>query len=69
MQEYYCRQLSNGIRTIHKEISYTKIAHVGIMLDIGSRDEDSSQKGIPIFGNICLSKEPTKENHFILSID
>ena len=49
MQKNNYHELSNGIRTIHKEINYTKIAHVGIMLDIGSRDEESSQKGITHF--------------------
>ena len=61
MQEYYCRELSNGIRTIHKEISYTKIAHVGIMLDIGSRDEDSSKKVLPILGTYVFQRNPQKK--------
>ena len=64
MQEYYCRELSNGIRTIHKEISYTKIAHVGIMLDIGSRDEDSSKKGITHFWEHMSFKGTHKRKSF-----
>ena len=64
MQEYYCQELSNGIRTIHKEISYTKVAHVGIMLDIGSRDEESSQKGITHFWEHMSFKGTQKRKSF-----
>ncbi len=42
-------QLSNGIRVVHKQINHTKIAHVGIMLDIGSRDEETHEQGLAHF--------------------
>ena len=64
MQEYHYSELSNGIRTIHKEIKYTKIAHVGIMLDIGSRDEDSAQKGITHFWEHMSFKGTHKRKSF-----
>ena len=64
MQEYHYSELSNGVRTIHKEINYTKIAHVGIMLDIGSRDEDSTQKGITHFWEHMAFKGTHKRKSF-----
>jgi len=64
MQEYHYSELSNGVRTIHKEINHTKIAHVGIMLDIGSRDEDSTQKGIAHFWEHMAFKGTHKRKSF-----
>jgi predicted Zn-dependent peptidase len=64
MQEYHYSELSNGLRTIHKEINHTKIAHVGIMLDIGSRDEDSTQKGITHFWEHMAFKGTHKRKSF-----
>ena len=64
MQEYHYSELSNEVRTIHKEINYTKIAHVGIMLDIGSRDEDSTQKGITHFWEHMAFKGTHKRKSF-----
>lgn len=49
MQDYELVTLSNGIRIAHREMPNTKIAHVGIMLDIGSRDEAASEQGIAHF--------------------
>ena len=48
-KEYEMIELPNGIRIIHKEIGYTKIANVGIMLDIGSRDEKTKEQGLAHF--------------------
>ena len=49
MQDYELITLSNGIRIAHCQITSTKIAHVGIMLDIGSRDEMPEEQGIAHF--------------------
>jgi len=48
-KEYELIELPNGIRVIHKEVSDTKIAHLGIMLDIGSRDEAPEEQGLAHF--------------------
>jgi len=42
-------KLSNGIRVVHQRITTTAIVHCGIVLDIGSRDEDISNQGIAHF--------------------
>ncbi len=50
MEELYkIHTLPNGIRIIHKQVSHTKIAHCGFILDIGSRDEKKDQQGIAHF--------------------
>lgn len=41
--------LSNGIRVVHQHLATTKIVHCGIVLDIGSRDENSETQGIAHF--------------------
>ncbi len=42
-------ELENGIRVVHRHVSHIKIAHVGVMLDIGSRDENPEEQGIAHF--------------------
>lgn len=49
MDEYPIYTLKNGIRVIHKQLTHTQIAHVGIMLDVGSRDEQPHQQGLAHF--------------------
>jgi predicted Zn-dependent peptidase len=41
--------LSNGIRVVHQQLATTKIVHCGIVLDIGSRDENTENQGIAHF--------------------
>ncbi len=49
MADHELYELPNGIRVVHKQITSTKIAHVGIMLDIGSRDESETEQGLAHF--------------------
>lgn len=48
-KDYELIELPNGIRVIHKEIGHTKIANIGMMLDIGSRDETPEEQGLAHF--------------------
>ena len=41
--------LPNGIRIAHKQVPHTQIAHLGLMLDMGSRDEQPHQQGLAHF--------------------
>jgi predicted Zn-dependent peptidase len=41
--------LSNGMRVVHQFIPTTAIVHCGIVLDIGSRDENAANQGIAHF--------------------
>lgn len=42
-------KLPNGIRVVHQQITTTAIVHCGILLSVGSRDEDLSNQGIAHF--------------------
>ena len=48
-REFEMLTLSNGIRVIHKQVKSTKVAHCCLMLDIGSRDEQTGEEGIAHF--------------------
>lgn len=63
-KEYELIELPNGIRIIHKEVNHTKIAHVGIMLDIGSRDETPEEQGLAHFLEHMVFKGTTKRSSF-----
>ena len=54
--EIQTHELSNGIRIIHQ---YTKsaVAHCGIMINTGSRDETALEQGMSHFIEHALFKE------------
>lgn len=56
--------LPNGIRVIHKQVSNTKVAHCGFMLDIGSRDESEENQGIAHFWEHMAFKGTSKRKAF-----
>jgi predicted Zn-dependent peptidase len=56
--------LSNGIRIVHNRVTSTKIVHCGIMLDIGSRDENPSNQGIAHFWEHMAFKGTRKRKAF-----
>ena len=64
MQEYEQLELENGIRIVHKQNPYTKIAHLGIMLDIGSRDELPEEQGIAHFWEHMAFKGTQKRKSY-----
>lgn len=64
MDEHELIELPNGIRIVHKQITNTRIAHVGIMLDIGSRDELDSEQGIAHFWEHMAFKGTKKRKAF-----
>lgn len=57
-------ELSNGMRVVHKEVTHTKIAHLGIMLDIGSRDEAREEQGLAHFWEHMAFKGTRKRKAF-----
>lgn len=71
IKEYDIQTLPNGIRVIHKQVTNTKIAHCGFMLDIGSRDESESNQGIAHFWEHMAFKgtQKRKSFHILNSID
>lgn len=48
MQGYEYHTLKNGIRIIHKQAE-GKVAHLGVIINTGSRDEDDNEHGIAHF--------------------
>lgn len=64
MKEFELQELENGIRVIHKEANDTKIAHVGIMLDVGSRDELEHEQGLAHFWEHMAFKGTAKRKPF-----
>ena len=64
MKDYELLILPNGIRVVHKQISNSKIAHCGFVLDIGSRDENPNQQGIAHFWEHMAFKGTKRRKSF-----
>lgn len=64
MREHEIHTLPNGIRIIHNRVVTTKIVHCGIMLDIGSRDESTTNQGIAHFWEHMAFKGTRKRKAF-----
>ncbi len=64
MREYSIHTLKNGIRVVHNHVTSTKIVHCGIMLDIGSRDENLENQGIAHFWEHMAFKGTRKRKAF-----
>ena len=64
MENHYIHTFENGLRLIHREVPHTNIAHCGIMLDIGSRDEQLEQQGIAHFWEHMAFKGTEKRRAF-----
>ncbi len=43
------KELPNGIRIVHHEVTHTRLVHCGFILNIGSRDETKEQEGLAHF--------------------
>lgn len=69
--DYHLHTLPNGLRIAHKQVTHTKVAHCGFILDIGSRDEDPDLLGIAHFWEHMAFKGTThrKAFHIINSLD
>jgi predicted Zn-dependent peptidase len=46
---YQIKELVNGIRIVHQQVTHTRLVHCGFILNIGSRDEDKEQEGLAHF--------------------
>lgn len=61
--EIKTHELSNGIRIIHQHIK-SAVAHCGIMINTGSRDETALEQGMSHFIEHALFKETKKRKAF-----
>lgn len=64
MRNHEIFKLPNGIRVVHNHITTSKIVHCGIMLDIGSRDENTTNQGIAHFWEHMAFKGTRKRKAF-----
>ncbi len=71
MKEFEILTLDNGIRVVYKQVTTTKIAHCGIAIDVGSRDEAPAQFGVAHFWEHMAFKGTSnrKSHHILNSID
>jgi predicted Zn-dependent peptidase len=71
MSFYQQHTFTNGIRLVYKEVTHTKIAHCGLILNIGSRDELPEQEGIAHFWEHMAFKgtQKRKSYHILNRID
>lgn len=57
-------RLSNGIRVVHQQLVTTKIVHCGIIVDVGSRDENTDNQGIAHFWEHMAFKGTRRRRSF-----
>lgn len=62
-QEFTIFQLSNGIRVVHKQTD-RPVAHCGIMINAGSRDEREGEEGIAHFIEHAIFKGTKKRKAY-----
>jgi len=58
------KELSNGIRIVHQEVTHTRLVHCGFILNIGSRDETKEQEGLAHFWEHMAFKGTQKRKTF-----
>lgn len=70
-KNYQIHRLPNGMRLIHRQVKTTKLAHCGVVLNVGSRDETLEQQGIAHFWEHMAFKGTNKRKtyHILNSID
>ncbi|SHM99763.1 Predicted Zn-dependent peptidase [Cyclobacterium lianum] len=61
---YQIKELANGIRIVHQEVTSTRMVHCGFVLDIGSRDESNAQQGLAHFWEHMAFKGTKKRKAF-----
>ncbi|NBG66709.1 M16 family metallopeptidase [Acidiluteibacter ferrifornacis] len=62
--EFVIFELENGIRVVHKQVKSTKVAHLGLFINAGSRDEQDSEKGLAHFIEHTIFKGTKKRKSF-----
>ena len=57
-------ELKNGMRLVHQQVGYSKLSHIGIFINVGSRDEDENERGVAHFLEHVLFKGTNKRKSF-----
>lgn len=63
MNSIQIKTLPNGITLVHRQVMHTEISHLGIMLDIGSRDEEKNEEGLAHFWEHLAFKGTQKKSN------
>jgi predicted Zn-dependent peptidase len=61
--KYFIHELDNGIRTVFRH-SDSAVAHIGLIIGAGSRDEEKSENGMAHFIEHCIFKGTRKRKAF-----
>lgn len=61
---YQIKELQNGIRIVHQQVTHTRVVHCGFILNIGSRDEDKELEGLAHFWEHMAFKGTHKRKTF-----
>tara|TARA_Y100000589_G_C27175525_1_gene638576 strand:- start:1195 stop:2421 length:1227 start_codon:yes stop_codon:yes gene_type:complete len=56
--------LDNGIQVIHQQNTYTKVGHVGVFINVGSRDEEMGEEGVAHYLEHVIFKGTKKRKAF-----
>ena len=62
--EFQTFTLSNGIRVIHKQDTTTNVSHCGLIINVGSRDEDEHEQGVAHYIEHSFFKGTQKRKAF-----
>lgn len=66
-KDYFIHTLQNGIRLIHKQVD-SKVSHVGLFINTGSRDENADEHGIAhLIEHMLFKGTHRRKAYFILS--
>lgn len=57
-------ELKNGLRIVHQQVGYSKLSHIGIFINVGSRDEEEDERGVAHFLEHVLFKGTQKRKSF-----
>jgi predicted Zn-dependent peptidase len=62
--DYYVHEFACGLRLVHKQVTHSRIAHLGYVLDVGSRDEAAGEQGLAHFWEHMAFKGTQKRKAF-----
>lgn len=64
MEHYDFFQLQNGVKGIHQAFTHSRVAHFGITIKAGSRDEKEQEQGLAHYIEHSIFKGTTKRKTF-----
>ena len=57
-------ELSNGIKIIHLQNTFSKVGHIGVFIAVGSRDEEKGEEGLAHYLEHVIFKGTKKRKAF-----